>query len=225
MDNIAKVTVCLTSCGRYDLLEKTLESFFRYNTYPIQTFIISEDTDFDGEAMDKIIEIFRKYASKDLHLHIFMSKVGQIASIDRMYALVDTPYIFHCEEDWLFTRPSFIEKSIEILEANPMILQVHLREQNDVNGHPVVPICEDFDILEHGKKGSRWHGFSFNPGLRRLSDYKRIHGGYASVGHEVDLSEYYNNLGYIAAITKQGYVRHIGGGRTVKDEMRNIKQI
>lgn len=38
-----KVTVCLTSCGRPDLLERTLKSFFEFNTYPIADFLIYED--------------------------------------------------------------------------------------------------------------------------------------------------------------------------------------
>lgn len=39
-----KITFVLTSCGRNDLLEKTLDSFFKWNTYPIERYIISEDS-------------------------------------------------------------------------------------------------------------------------------------------------------------------------------------
>jgi len=38
-----EVTVVLTACNRADLLEKTLDSFFEMNTYPLKRFIIIDD--------------------------------------------------------------------------------------------------------------------------------------------------------------------------------------
>ena len=38
------VTFVLTSCGRMDLLEQTLDSFFKYNEYPIDRYLITEDS-------------------------------------------------------------------------------------------------------------------------------------------------------------------------------------
>ncbi|MCQ5167817.1 hypothetical protein NE645_17870, partial [Roseburia hominis] len=35
-----------------------------------------------------------------------------------------TAYIFHCEDDWEFYRPGFVEDSRAILENKPEILQV-----------------------------------------------------------------------------------------------------
>ena len=35
-----EVTVVLTACNRADLLEKTLDSFFEMNTYPLKRFNI-----------------------------------------------------------------------------------------------------------------------------------------------------------------------------------------
>jgi hypothetical protein len=132
-----------------------------------------------------------------------------------MYARIKTPFIFHCEEDWLFTDKSFIEKSMAILNNNPKLLQVHLRAQNDVNGHPVEKHCDDFDLLSLHYLG-RWNGFSFNPGLRRLCDYNLLD-QYVSIGHEIDLSEKYRDLGFRAAILKTKHVEHIGWGRHVDD--------
>ena len=72
-----------------------------------------------------------------------------------------------------------------------------------------------------------WHGFSFNPGLRRTADYRRI-GSYSRhvrfdphhpIRAESGLSRLYRDLGMHAVILAdnggQGYVRHIGGGQTV----------
>lgn len=205
------VTAILTSCGRYDLLEKTVASFDQYNTYDMAAKLIIEDGDgnpphFNGWDICKTVQ-----------------RVGQIKAIDLAYSFVKTKYIFHLENDWLFYAPGFIEKSIEILEKNPQILQVWIRAENDTNGHPVVknPFSKEFNLLSRSYK---WKGFSFNPGLRRLSDYKKLPGGYNSVApfnfrqpwaSEMRLGQIYSNMGYSAAIIPgAGFVRHIGYGRT-----------
>lgn len=40
----SNVTLVITSCNRFDLLKKTLESFSKNNTYPIKEIIIIEDS-------------------------------------------------------------------------------------------------------------------------------------------------------------------------------------
>ena len=39
-----KVTFVLTSCGRIDLLDKTLESFFKFNSYGLEKMYLVEDS-------------------------------------------------------------------------------------------------------------------------------------------------------------------------------------
>ena len=38
------VTVVITSCNRVDLLERTIDSFIKYNTYPIDRYILIDDS-------------------------------------------------------------------------------------------------------------------------------------------------------------------------------------
>ena len=43
-----KVTFVLTSCGRVDLLDPTLESFFKKNSYKLEDlFLVEDSVDFD----------------------------------------------------------------------------------------------------------------------------------------------------------------------------------
>ena len=218
----------VTCCGRIDLLEKTLDSFFRYNTYPIKKVIITEDSGIpqDFSRTQKIIPC-------DLEIIENKINIGQIASIDKAYALVDTDYIFHCEEDWEFYNSGFIEKSFEILNTNPKLITVWLRSYQDTKNHAIM-LDEKFDLsnndyyyLMDGARKKHWCGFTFNPGLRRTSDCMIFHpynqlevrkekNGLLLMG-EIDLSIYYQELGYRAAITSKsgGYVRHIGGKRHV----------
>ena len=39
-----KITFVLTSCGRVELLNKTLESFFKFNDYKLEKMYVVEDS-------------------------------------------------------------------------------------------------------------------------------------------------------------------------------------
>lgn len=203
------VTFTLTSCGRPDLLEKTIDSFIKFNTYPIKKYIITEDSG--------IKNVNNHLIQKYKHLNILwienQTNLGQLHSIDFMYNMVNTDYIFHCEDDWEFTNYSFIEKSFEILINYDNILQVWLRDHNDTNGHPTIYFNENFDLLSINFLNV-WNGFSFNPGLRRLKDYKLIN-NYKQFINESNISIEYGKLNFRAAILKSKYVQHIGWGRHI----------
>ena len=211
------VTLVVTSCGRPDLLNRTLNSFFSFNRYPVQTILIE-----DGSANPPSIEI------PNLTYFANGKRQGQVYSIDRAYQEVKTPYIFHCEDDWEFYKSGFIESSLDILEKYSDILQVWIRAHDDTNGHPLTKLPQ-FDVQTavygYAPEGEIWNGFSWNPGLRRLSDYQRL-GNFSrfqstdrkSGTTEVNISSAYKNLGLHAAILPdpEGYVRHIGWGRSLE---------
>ena len=90
---IHKITVCLTSCNKFNHLQRTLDSFFSSNSYPIHRFLIIDDS--SNTEMHK--QILSKYGDK-VELITNEQNLGQPASIDKMYNLVDTEYIFHCED-------------------------------------------------------------------------------------------------------------------------------
>jgi len=51
-----EVTLFITSCGRPALLRRTLESFVKYNTYPIKEAIVCEDSGIPG-IIDFVVDI------------------------------------------------------------------------------------------------------------------------------------------------------------------------
>ena len=223
-----KVTVVITACGRTDLLEQTLYTFFRNNTYPIEKVIIVEDS---GQPQD--FKRVQDLVPTELEIILNKENIGQVKSIDAAYSKVKTDYIFHCEEDWEFFNPGFIEKSFEILKTNPKLITVWLRAYDDTKNHAIM-FDERFDLenndyyfLMDSARKKHWCGFTWNPGLRRTSDcmlfhpyqnleVRKLKNGLELLG-EIDLSIYYQEAGYRAAITsnEEGYVRHIGGKRHV----------
>lgn len=216
-----KVTLVITSSNRPELLKRTIYSFMKFNSYPIEKYIIIDDSainSFHKELESEFGAMFEIIANP--------VRIGQIASIDKAYSRVTTPYIFHCEDDWEFYRFAFIELSLALLNDDAKILQVWLRERNDTNGHPVEPLsyCRagvPYQRLAYDFQG--YNGFSFNPGLKRVSDYDLIK-PYSSVKYdathpakrskfyapESEISQFYKDLGYRAVIPPYGFVKHIG---------------
>jgi SEC-C motif/Glycosyl transferase family 2 len=222
-DRVSDTTVVITSCGRYDLLARTLESFRKFNTdHRIAHVLVVEDG--NGDPSD----VCQRYEAEVIRAG---RRIGQMAAIDLAYSQVQTPYIFHLEDDWEFHRSGFIERSRQILEVDPSTLLVMLRAWNDTNGHPLIFKSDDrtFGVMAFNFN-DLWHGFSFNPGLRRLVDYKLL-GSYSrqpitvamihrrpSVGlqMEAEASRFYFLRGFRAVILDEtGYLRHIGEGRHV----------
>ena len=224
------VTVVITSCNRADLLKVTLDSFIKYNTYPIKKFVIIEDS---GK---KNINDFclTDYKNETFQLIYNEKNIGQVESIDKAYYFVDTKWIFHCEEDWVFTKKGFIEESLKIFKLEEdKLFTVWLRPYNNTSGHPIVKSDDkDYNFMDRNysyiykKIKHTWCGFTFNPGLRRTKDALLLHPYIDNVPKdpltnrvgEYIINKLYHNLGYYAAITgeSKGYCTHNGGGRHIK---------
>ena len=212
------VTLVITSCSRPELLKRTLESFLKFNTYLIAKTIIIED----GPENRPDLEVPNLcYLSNG-------ERRGQLYSIDRAYAQVDTEYIFHCEDDWEFFRSGFIEESIPLLENYPKVLSVWIRDD--------FPTTCNIDtkrlgipIVDPDRNGCPT--LSWNPGLRRTADYLKLGGSYTKViqahmdeyahikgsdWYELCLSRFYKKLGFVSA-KMPGAVRHIGGGQHLEE--------
>jgi len=221
----SNVTICLSSYKRFDLLERTVTSLVQFwDDIPPYEFIIHEDSGSVPFEFRRLLDQCVYEEWKLLPIWIFSDNVGQVVAIDKMYALVETKYIFHCEDDWEFDCYGFIQASKDVLSANSSIACVWLRYQDDRNGHPVIghPLSSKNGtkyILLKLNHRSTWHGFTWNPGLRRLKDYKEV-GKFSDFTYfqphnplksEMDANAKYLEHGFRAASLLRGYVRHIGG--------------
>ena len=214
----------ITSCDRWDLLKDTLDSFIRVNCggmKPDATLII------EGSGRQDQPDWFREnrhYYSSNIGTVAWLAnegRKGQVYSIDRAYQMVKTDYIFHCEDDWSFVKGGdFLTQSKKLLERYPHIIQVSLR--GDSGWHQLIdkPPYEGCKIAMPYWR-SWWGGISWNPGLRRLSDYKKLgtygkYVGYGKTGllHERELSKMLLDQGYLIADLNEIYVVHTGGSRS-----------
>ncbi len=216
-------TLVVTSCGRFDLLKRTLESFDRFNTAPIREVFITEDS-----GNDSVRDCLPSGWAAHTRFWINRPALGQLASIDAAYGAVATPYIFHCEDDWEFYRPGFLEESKLLLEHEPQALQIWLRSlAHDLALHSPYVSAGDRRVHEgvayYTVVSSKpdWQGFSFNPGLRRLADYA-LAAPYAAKEGEKRLSRFYAERQRHALILENDAVLHTGWGEhvTTGDETR-----
>lgn len=209
------VTCILTSCGRFDLLRITLDSFFKFNTYEITEFLIYEDSGLPVPAELKTDYPMIQWIEPG-------HRTGQIVALDTLWQRVKTPYAFTMEDDWETYREGFIEASMEILESDPKIMQVWLREKEDTNQHPIIfQAGKPYGIM--ASNNGLWAGTCFNPSLKRKADYDLIksYGKHTQFNRhqpwksEATISQLYNKLGFKAAILLKGYIKHIGWDRHV----------
>jgi hypothetical protein len=208
-----RYTLAVTSCDRHDLLRQTLESFRNTaGSLPVQTIVLEDSAKEMPEWYQRIGLPNAKWIANG-------ERRGQIYSCDRLWSEVKTDLVFWCEDDWEFHEIGFIQPSWNLIIHNPDIFTVNLR--SDWN-HPLVedPQGRPFKIAER-YWGGVWGGCTFNPGMRRRSDYDRLgsYGRFVSYGtsglaHESALSKKYLDLGYSIASLPLGHCRHLGNGRS-----------
>ena len=219
MTGSTDITFVLTSCGRFDLLAQTLQTFLASNTAAISRYVIVEDSG-DRQISDVL-------ASFDVRFELLINDPprGQMASIDLAYSGVHTPYIFHCEDDWRFFRGGFVEESLQLLEQIATISTVKCRRpgQNDLHDQVVysagVSRLGDIEYRQPALDAHPiWGGYSLNPGLRRLSDWRAL-GSFAACGHEIDLSQWFKRNGMGIASLERPACETTGHGRHVHDAL------
>lgn len=224
---MSEITIALTSCGRWALLEKTISSLVEFWDGPKPdgknvSMIIHEDSGLSIPS--PITDFIDGWLGGNFEV-ITSDHVGQFRGADKIYERIEAELVYWMEDDFEHYRTGFIQPSLDILESDPKILQVWIREQNDRNGHPVIghriktPNGTQYHKLARDYRKT-WAGFSQNPGLRRKSDYDLVkpYSQYItgnSLKTEAAIGQAYKRLGFFAATLLTGHVKHIGGNQSL----------
>jgi hypothetical protein len=107
------VTLFITSCGRPELLKRTLTSFVAHNTYPIQEVILCEDSGIPG-----IVDFASDILPYPITYCYNTVRSGQMKTIEKYTPLIKTPYVFHLEDDYEFFDYGFIELSFKYINIH-----------------------------------------------------------------------------------------------------------
>ena len=208
------ITAVITSFNRFDLLKQTIASFTQF--YPHNKIIIIDDSG-DPAMHQKIRRDYSKY-----RLILNERNIGLVESIDKAYAEVTTPYIWHTEDDFDYTRPRFIEKCIKVMECDETICRVGIRGTTHIEMlHSEHLLAGDVQYKLSLNVHQLWHGFGFQCGLIRKASYDVVkpYTQYSTPENFITIREClvgqaYHDLGYKAVSLAEDYVKHTGGRRS-----------
>jgi len=208
----ARLAVVLTSCGRFDLLGQTLASFLAH--FEPGKIIVAEDS----ESADGAAAISREFPMVDMRLNA--PRLGQLRSIDTLYATLSTPYVLHLEDDWSFTRSLDLDSVVQFLETRPDISVVCIANRiydprfakSATKTHHGGIDYLVWDLDAHPK----WFSYSFNPSIARLALWRKL-GPFERFVTEETLSRFCKERGLRIAMVDPGVAGHIGDGRHAPD--------
>ena len=232
MEKEKEVTLFITSCGRPQLLKQTLDSFVKYNTYPIKEVILCEDS-----GIPNIVDFAKNILPYPIIFCYNQIRMGQMKTIEKYTQLIKTPYVFHLEDDYEFFDSGFIELSFKIMDTDPKISQVLLEDEQYT--YPKIDIgnslCYKLMTNKPGEiTANNGDGpltvFSWRPSLKRI-EIQKLRMPYQPWDDEYTIQLKINKLGYYSVVTKNikdgcpGFCRHIGKNYHVPENFRKIKII
>lgn len=206
-----KLAVALTSCGRFDLLEETVSSFLQH--FDTDAIHVAEDSGNRDQAAD----CAQRFPAVDMRVNA--GRLGQMRSIDQLYATFDTPYVLHLEDDWLFSGSVDVDRVVKFMETRPDISVVcigyrldkrfqHRAQQETHDGIDYLV----WDVDAHPK----WFSYSFNPSIGRLA-FWRAFGPFEKFVTEENISAFCKARGMRIAMVVPSLAAHIGDARHTPD--------
>jgi hypothetical protein len=206
-----RLSVALTSCGRFDLLETTLASFLDH--FEASRILIGDDAERPAEAAAFA------HRHPEVEMRANPEKLGQMRSIDSLYAAIETPYVLHLEDDWEFTASTDLAGVMDFLQARNDIsvcaigyrLDPRFRASAKTETHRGMNYLV-WDLDAHPK----WFSYSFNPSIARLSMWREL-GPFARFNTEEGLSAACKARGLRIAMIERPIAHHIGDKRHAHD--------
>ena len=221
---LPKITMTVTSCKRYNLLEQTIKSFFEccLDADCIEKIILVDDNS-NPEDLHKINLLLRSTNKPYVLIHKSEQLKGHTESLNILYDLAKTDYMLHLEDDWLFTiKDNFITKAFTVMAIDKMIKQVLFRVNPDIMalGQITEKTKDGIEYIRYNYVGQHardnrnrpaWSGWNLNPALWKLSDIKSL-GKFVpdKSNFEYDYSRRFWKNGFKVSYFTKNYCEHIG---------------
>lgn len=227
---IKVVTFTITSCKRYDLFEKTVNSFLHccLDLNKIDKWLCVDDnsSEEDREKMKKNYPFFTFYFKNE-------DEKGHPKSMNIIRDKVKTPYFFHMEDDWqFFVKRKYITDAMDVLSQNEKVSQCLINKNYaetsddiDIKGGQIFNTdrglryyIHEFGKIEDaskkygtGKFCSYWPHYSFRPSLVRTKVLKNVGEFNKDAPHfEMEYAVRCFKKGYVSAFFEGIYSIHIG---------------
>jgi hypothetical protein len=205
--------VFITSCNRFDLLQRTIKSLVDKQAHPITEIVVHED----GVGGN----VPRLYHGNIPLTVKYTNGIGQHKSIEKFLNENNDKYFLGCEDDWEFDNYyDWIGDSVTLMNHDTSIIKVLCRADS------IHPCVHDKWITNGGAKIIRygelkkwrttcdWYGFSWNCGVTRADLLKQImpFGKY-----EQDVVFDVFKAGYKTVELEKKVYKHIGDNRSTHE--------
>ena len=229
-----KITLTITSCKRFDLFSKTINSFIACckDSYLIDEWYCIDDnsSNEDRTKMQKLYPFFKFYFKK-------IDEKGHPKSMNMIKNITKTPFLFHMEDDWMFfEKRNYITECLEVLEQKENIKQCLINKNYAETADDVDILGGQFKTTQSGlryyvhdfcqteeqktsfnnkygcgKNCNYWPHFSFRPSLIKTDIFDTIGKFNENTGHfEMEYSYRFSNANFESAFLESIYTIHIG---------------
>jgi glycosyltransferase involved in cell wall biosynthesis len=223
--NPIEITMAITSCKRYMLLEKTLISFFNccLDSDLISRIVLIDDNS-SSDQLRLTKELLERFNKPFIILH--KSKdAGHVSSLNYYHDLIKTDFIVQMEDDWeFFEKDNLISKALFVMNENPEVKQVVYRMGDNtalgqtevLTSNGIKYIKYNYHANSNDKLGrGAWPGYNLNPSLQKWSDIKTLGKFNQEVnGFEFDFSRRYLKAGFKLSYFPNDACRHLGEGQS-----------
>lgn len=229
------ITLTITTCKRYDLFEKTINSLLNNvkDLYMVERFICIDD----NSSKEDRLKMLNNYPFFE-YLFKRPDQKGHSKSMNAIrHKLTDEDkYILHLEDDWVFlTRRNYITKAIRALKDNEQVGQIvfnknyaeGITKYRPEGGKPFGN--NKFLIHEYepdpAKRKYRqtveyWPNFSLNPSIIKKEVFDKVGAFNETASHfEMEYAHRYTKAGYITVFTNRIDLLHIG--KNIGEEGQN----
>ncbi len=223
------ITVAIPSCNRPRLLRATLDGLIPHVRRHSLRVMVGENVAVSDAIRAAVDDVAARCPAGSVELVDLSDSITEaspkrrmLEAVDRLYDRIDSPFVFHLEDDWWLSEEDFLSPSRAILESHPEVTIVRLTG-TEVRPFPdrsrmfvarVGDVEFPFCYSSYGGGGGKFGAFTFNPGLRRTSDRTRYFGSYSRFSGERAISELAQTLGHREAILDRVYAKHLGVGVT-----------
>jgi GR25 family glycosyltransferase involved in LPS biosynthesis len=140
------ITLTITTCKRYDLFEKTINSFINCceDIMMIDRFIGIDD----NSSTEDRNNMLNKYPFIEWIFKSEYSK-GHLKSMNMIIDLVDSEYLIHLEDDWLFyEQMDYISKALNILNQDKVIAIDNIPNNQNINIKQIKQVLFNKNYIE-----------------------------------------------------------------------------
>jgi GR25 family glycosyltransferase involved in LPS biosynthesis len=238
---IPLLTLTITTCKRFDLFEKTINSIINCFDIELIDFWFCVDDNSSNEDRKKMQELYPFFT----FYFKTVEEKGHPRSMNIIKNHLKTPYQLHLEDDWkFFVKRPYIKNALDVLSCNGNIGQclfnknyAEIESDIDVKGgslhftknnfryyiHEFVHTQEQLQIwiAKHGngKSSNYWPHFSFRPSITKTKIYGELGDFDETKSHfEMDYAYRYVSKGYVSAFFEGIYSLHTGRLTSQKDD-------